>query len=436
MAVLNRTTLTESPLSDLHELAAEFGLEGFRKLRKSDLIGAILESQGIEDEGPPPEAPEAEPEPRQTRERGGSARRPRGGGGGGASRGRSREERGSRRGRGPGGDDDGPRDAPREEQVVEGTVELLGNGSGFLRLAPPEPGDDDVYISAAQVRRCELVAGDKVAGPVRPPRRSERFPSLIRVDTINGKPADEVAEGTRFDDLPVAYPAERIKLTTTDKGLKEADAAAPIGKGTRMTIAGAPHAGKSELLRAYAAAFAKVDGLETTVVLVGIRPEELGDWTDAPAYALTYAATPEAQSQAVFAAIDTARRIAARGGDAAVLIDTLDGLSAGAARRALGAARNIADGGSLTVIVAATAPIGIETTIVTLDVASARAGKSALDPGGSGTIAKEALSAKPAASRAKPAATRAKPAAAKKPAVKKPAAAKKPTAKKPAPKKD
>ena len=99
----------------------------------------------------------------------------------------------------------------------------------------------------------------------------------------------------------------------------------------------------------------------------------------------------------MFAAIDTARRIAARGGDAAVLIDTLDGLSAGAAKRALGAARNIADGGSLTVIVTATAPLGIETTIVTLDVARARASESALDAGGSGTIAKELLkAAKPA----------------------------------------
>src|SRR3954453_22739836 len=88
----------------------------------------------------------------------------------------------------------------REDRVVEGTVELLANGSGFMRVPPPEPTDDDVYISAAQVKRCELVAGDRISGPMRTPRRSERFPSLVRVDTINGRPAEEVAEGTRFED--------------------------------------------------------------------------------------------------------------------------------------------------------------------------------------------------------------------------------------------
>jgi transcription termination factor Rho len=426
MAVLNRKTLTESPLADLHELAQEFGIEGFRKFRKPDLIGAILKSQDIEDEGPIEPEPEPEPapdrEPRD-RDRSGSGRRPRGSGSG---RGRTREERGSRRSRAGGGDED---ESPREEKVVEGVVDLAGNGSGFLRLTPPDATDEDVYISAAQVRRCELVAGDKVAGPVRPPRRSERYPSLVRIDTIDGKPADEVAEGTRFDDLPVIYPAERIKLTTTDTTLKEVDAAAPIGRGSRVTIAGAPHAGKSGVLRAYAEALGKADDIETTIVLIGVRPEELGDWSKAGADALTYAASPEAQSQAVFAAIDAARRIAARGGDAAVLVDTLDGLSAGSARRALGAARNIDGGGSLTVIATASEPLGIETTIVTLDVAKARAGKPSLDAGGTGTIAADQLNAKAAAKKpaAKKAAAKpkAKKAAAKKPAAKKPSAKKK-----------
>src|SRR6185312_11143898 len=77
-----------------------------------------------------------------------------------------------------------PRDAPAADATAEGVVDLLGNGSGFLRVSPPDPSDGDVYISAAQVRRCELVSGDTVTGPVRPPRRSERYPSLIRIDTI------------------------------------------------------------------------------------------------------------------------------------------------------------------------------------------------------------------------------------------------------------
>ena len=133
-----------------------------------------------------------------------------------------RPARRSRGGRGRGGrerDRDGGGDEP--ERVVEGVVELLGNGSGFLRVTPPEPSDDDVYISAAQVRRCELVSGDAVSGPVRRPRRSERYPSLVRVDTINGKPADEVAEGTH-----VRRPAVRVADRALRAGRRRPDAAA------------------------------------------------------------------------------------------------------------------------------------------------------------------------------------------------------------------
>ena len=113
-----------------------------------------------------------------------------------------------------------PREAPAADATAEGVVDLLGNGSGFLRVSPPDPSDGDVYISAAQVRRCELVDGDTVTGPVRAPRRSERYPSLVRVDTINGRPADEVAEGTPFEELPAALPTERFALGGDDPTLR------------------------------------------------------------------------------------------------------------------------------------------------------------------------------------------------------------------------
>src|SRR4029453_10677806 len=123
------------------------------------------------------------------------------------------------------GDEPAPAPAPArggrsEDKEIEGVVELLANGSGFVRLSPPDPTDEDVYISAAQVKRCELVSGDRVGGPVRAPRRSERFPSLIRVDTINGRPADEVAEGTRFEDLPASFPDQRFELGSDDPTVK------------------------------------------------------------------------------------------------------------------------------------------------------------------------------------------------------------------------
>ena len=118
-----------------------------------------------------------------------------------------------------------------DDRVIEGAVELLANGSGFVRLSPPEATDDDVYISAAQVKRCELVSGDRVAGPMRAARRSERFPSLIRVDTINGRPAEEVAEGTRFEELAVAWPAEKLDAGSGDATVNAIAAPDPVRQG-------------------------------------------------------------------------------------------------------------------------------------------------------------------------------------------------------------
>src|SRR5690349_6271818 len=242
-SVLDRSALEQSPLADLHLLANELGVDGFRRLRKSELVDAIVARQSDE---PVAAVAEAEPEERP-RERGDEDEEPR----------RGRRGRRGGRGRARGRDEDGER-APEEapaapanggERTVEGVVELLANGSGFLRLAPPEETDDDVYISAAQVKRCELVSGDRVAGPLRAPRRSERFPSLVRVDTINGKPADEVAEGTRFEDLPVAWPSERIRLGSGDPTVKAIEWLTPFGKGSRVVIAGPTRSGKSEALR-------------------------------------------------------------------------------------------------------------------------------------------------------------------------------------------
>ena len=110
---------------------------------------------------------------------------------------------------------------------------------------PPEPSDDDVYVSAAQVKRCELLSGDRVGGPRRPPRRSERFPSLVRIDTINGRPADEVADGTRFDDLPAAFPHGALRARRRGRRRSpRSRGLAPIGKGSRVTIAGAARVGQ------------------------------------------------------------------------------------------------------------------------------------------------------------------------------------------------
>ncbi len=461
MSVLTRSSLEGSPLADLHVLAAELVVDGYRRLRKADLVQAILEAQpgGAEEEEPLEEGTTDEDAPSRPRRRGGRSRtrtardadpgddetdavaagdetsdaepeagagpaddaeagadaderparprRSRGGrnrGGAAAEERAGREERGGkddRGGRNGGGRDErgrqdrGPRDEVEEEgATVTGVVELLGNGSGFLRVSPPEPSDDDVYISASQVRRCELVSGDRLAGPVRAPRRSERYPSLIRIDTINDRPADEVAEGTPWDELACAFPTERFALGSEDPTLKAIEWLTPIGRGSRVTITGGPRAGKTEALNRLAGALATLDGLDVSLVYVGVRPEELRDAPEgiAPVAALGLGASPDAQGQAVERAIDTARRVAARGGHAVVLIDSLAAVPALIALRALAAARAIVDGGSLTVIATAPDALGGETTVIALDAMLASTGRlPALDLVGSGTLRPELL---------------------------------------------
>jgi transcription termination factor Rho len=405
MTVLDRSELQASPLADLHLIADQIGLEGFRRMRKADLIDAILGEKG-EDAGDSDSVPSGEePERRVPARRSRTTRSRRGGSAAKSSTDTKSsadedEERArpfsdsapaARLGRGR-----AEREKPDEpERVAEGVVEVLGNGSAFLRVQPPEPSEEDVYISAAQVRRCELVSGDRVSGPVRIPRRSERYSSLVRIDTINGEPADSVAEGTRYDDLPVSYPSERLAFDSEDATLKAIEWLTPLGRGSRAVIVGGAHAGKTETLRRILGALAGREGLELTLVLAGVRPEELAEWQQgpvAPAATLTFAASPDTQGQAVEPVIEAAKRIAARGGHAVVLIDGLDGMHPHTARKVLAAARNLTDGGSLTVIATAARPFGGETTVIVLDAVRASTGQlPALDLVGSGTLKPELL---------------------------------------------
>ncbi len=445
MSVISRSALESSTLADLHEIASELGLDGFRRLRKGDLVEAIVERQGAN--GDEPDAGEAtgvaapgtdadadadaEEKPARRSRRGGRGRgraRDRDPGDievgeedasdsdaappepAAAPSGRSRErgDRGERAGRERGGrggrdrdrdadrdSDGGDRGGSAEERIATGTVELLPNGSGFVRVSPPEASDDDVYISGAQVRRCELVSGDEISGPVRAPRRSERYPSLIRVDTINGRAADEVAEGTKYDDLLCGWATERIALDDADPTLKAIEWLTPFGRGSRVVITGGTRAGKTEALRRLAAALGSQKDLEVSVVLAGVRPEEIGDWKLGelqPVVELGLSAAPDVQAQAIERATETGRRVAARGGHAVILVDTLEHIPAAHARRVLAAARNIIDGGSLTIVATAPAPLGGETTVIAFDAELTASGRiPAIDLPASGTLRAELL---------------------------------------------
>jgi transcription termination factor Rho len=459
MTVLERSELDASPLADLHAIADQIGLDGFRRLRKADLIDAILERSGGGVAGEE-SAGDGDGESAGDGD-GDGGRRARGGRASGGRSGRGRiggeptgtggrggvegegagEEDSSREGAGEegSGEERAPRTARRrrptrsrrargaaddrehesegattheeepptkkvargqapraaEDRVAEGIVELLGNGSAFLRVSPPEASDEDVYISAAQVRRCELVSGDRVSGPVRTPRQSERYPSLARVDTINGAPADSVAEGTRYEDFAVAYPSERLELDPQDPTLGAIEWLTPIGRGSRATIVGEARSGKTETLRRLLGALVGREGLEVMLVLGGVRPEEIAVWREgpvAPAAALDLGASAELQGQTVEHVVDTAKRIAARGGHVVVLIDTLDHLAPHTARRILAGARNLVEGGSLTLIATAVRPLGGESTVIALDVELTSTGRiPALDLAASGVVRPELL---------------------------------------------
>jgi len=402
MAVLERADLEASPLADLHAIADQLGLEAFRRLRKADLIDAILgDAPAAREAGDRDEDDDDLDEDRAERERGASTRtrrRTRGG-----RRSSSRSSTVGERGRGgrAGGRAEGRAEGRGESRATpsataaEGVVELLDNGSAFLRVDGPEPSDDDVYISAAQVRRCELVNGDRVSGPVRAPRRSERYPSLVRVEEINGEPADRMSEAARYDDLPVAYPSERITFGAGDATLEAIEWLAPLGRGSRAVLAGAARAGKTQTLRRMLEAVSGREDLQVTLVLLGVRPEEVAWWQEGPvvpAVALTFAASADAQGQALERALDEAKRVAARGADALVLIDGLDGVQAQSARKALAAARNLREAGSVTVIATASRPFGGESTVIALDAALASTGREPiLDLPASGTLRPELL---------------------------------------------
>ena len=404
MTVFSRDALEGSPLADLHAIAAELGIEGFRRMRKADLVKAIIVDQGG-DPGPDPEPEEvdddageeaAEKPARSRSRRSGSSSSRSGGREGGGSRGgsSSRSEGGRSGGRGGSRSERG---SDGTETNVEGTIEVLGNGSAFVRLKPPGQSDDDVYVSAAQVRRCELKSGDKVAGPARPARRSERYPSLVRVVTINGGSADDVSVGTPFDKLEAGFPTKKIGFASKSSTLKTIASNAPFGRGSRVSVVGPFASGRSTTLRMLAAELAAIEDLELAVVLAGVRPEERAEWVAAgvePAAVETLTASADSQAKALDRAIDAARKVTAKGGHSAVVVDSLDDLDSQTARKALGAARNVPGAGSLTVIAASREPVGGETTLIyLLSQDGGKIGDPAVDKAKSKTLRSNLLSA-------------------------------------------
>ena len=350
MAVLQRSELESSPLADLHAIASELGLEGFRSKRREELIAAILATQGAEEPAPPP-ADGDEPEPDEVPSE--EALEPAAFAGEDEDEAEAVEDEAEPLA--PEGETGVVEEEPEvveeevsDEEIATGVLDILTNGSGFLRLDPAGQSRDDVYVSPAQIRRCELRAGDDVSGPVRPPRRNERHPSLVRVERVNGGEAEPPEERPWFGDLTPVFPSERLAAPA-------AFDSAPYGKGSRVAVGGPPGAGASTLLLEVARILAdQYPDMSLQVVLAGVRPEEVRVWRDAghPVVGGSFERSPEAQAQAAELTVERAKRLVERGADAAVVIDALDALPPGVRRRLFGSARATEEGGSLTVVAA------------------------------------------------------------------------------------
>ncbi len=272
---------------------------------------------------------------------------------------------------------------PNEVLYGEGVLEILPDGFGFLRSPNYNylPSAEDIYVSPAQIRRFDLKKGDTLCGTIRPPKDKEKYFALLKVDKINGRPPEKAKERILFENLTPLYPNERIVMETTKDKLstRVLDLAAPVGKGQRGLIVAPPRTGKTILLQNIANAIAcNNPEIILIVLLIDERPEEVTDMqriVKGEVISSTFDEPPERHVQVAEMAIEKARRLVEHGNDVVILLDSITrlarayntiqphsgkiltgGIDANALhkpKRFFGAARNIEQGGSLTIIATA-----------------------------------------------------------------------------------
>ncbi|MGB5850247.1 MAG: transcription termination factor Rho [Ignavibacteriaceae bacterium] len=313
------STLKSKKIVELNELAKDLNIEGFSDLRKQDLIFKILEAQTAKD----------------------------------------------------------------GLTFSKGVLEVLPDGYGFLRSADYNylPSPDDIYVSPSQIKKFSLRTGDFVSGQVRPPKEGERFFALLRVEAVNGIEPNKVRGRTLFDNLTPVYPTKKLDLESApgEYSMRVMDLLAPIGKGQRGLIVSPPKTGKTILMQKIANSVARNNPeVKIIVLLIDERPEEVTDMersVQGEVISSTFDEPAERHVQVANMVIEKAKRLVEANEDVVILLDSITRLaraynivvphsgrilSGGVDSNALhkpkrffGAARNIEDGGSLTIIATA-----------------------------------------------------------------------------------
>ncbi|NNJ10855.1 transcription termination factor Rho [Chloroflexales bacterium ZM16-3] len=311
---MNVAELESKTLSDLREMARKLDITGFSGLKKQDLIFKLLQAQS--------------------------------------------EEQGN--------------------TFSDGILDIVSDGFGFLRGDRMLPGADDVYVSQSQIRRFGLRTGDRIWGQIRPPKESERFYSLLRVEMINGVDPETARKRPSFDQLTPIFPNEQLKLETEPNLLhtRLVDLIAPIGRGQRGLIVSPPKAGKTMLLKAIANGLtSNHQDIHLMVLLIGERPEEVTDMrrsVKGDVISSTFDEPVEDHTKVAEMTLERAKRLVEGGQDVVILMDSItrlaraynldmppsgrtlsggiDPVALYPPKRFFGAARNIEGGGSLTII--------------------------------------------------------------------------------------
>jgi len=400
-----RSTLERKRLSDLHQIASQLGIKQYRKYRKPELAEMIYKvateqaasqqddnttngGAAATQEAPPTtdgsngatETPVAAPVDgfgeadtnlatteqieRQRKERARPDRKN-----------RRQEQRAERDGKGG------------EENVQSGILDVLPDGFGFLRTGGYSQSKGDVYVSTSQIKRFNLRRGDQVVGQIRPAREGEKYPAMVRIETVNGQEPQKGRWRPNFDDLTPLYPMERLRLEwkPNDIAPRVIDLIAPIGKGQRGMVVSPPKAGKTTILKQIAQSIAaNYPETKLFVVLADERPEEVTDWErsveEAEVVASTFDQPADNHIAVAELVLERVKRLVEEGGDVVVLLDGITRLSraynlaAPASGRILsggvdsaalyppkkffGAARNIENGGSLTILATALVETG------------------------------------------------------------------------------